>query len=168
MPETVKRYTTMSAHNVGSHLLHTATRKENIVHGNARSRQGEMRGFMPKITIRNNQKFMCDWKDLNNFLDHPLEKVRALWKIMFEAAARNEEAIDTVREWLGSQTDDREAMEFEMARAVDYAEEMKAAAREAAKAARRAKADYIQSKKNHERVGKLREEFQKLTRRYWF
>jgi len=123
---------------------------------------------MAKITIRNNQKFVCDWKDLNNFLDHPLEKVRALWKIMFEAAARNDDAIEAVKEWLGSQTDETAEKEFEMARAAAYAEEMQAAAREAAAAAKHAKADYIQSKRNLERVGKLREEFQKLTRRYWF
>jgi hypothetical protein len=87
---------------------------------------------------------------------------------MFEAAPRNEEAIDIIREWLESQTDETAEKEFEMARAAEYAEEMKAAAREAVAAAKRAKADYIQSKRNHERVGKLREEYQKLTRRYWF
>jgi hypothetical protein len=167
-PETARRFTTTSAHNAKNHLLHTATLIGNIAQGYARLRQEEKREIMPNITIKNDNKFNCDWKDINNFLDHPLDKVRALWKIMFEAAARNEESIEKVKCWLENQTDERTEKELEMVKAAEYAEEMKAAAREAVTAAKRAKEDYIQSKKNHERVGKLRDEYQKLTRRYWF
>jgi glycine/D-amino acid oxidase-like deaminating enzyme len=123
---------------------------------------------MQKITIRNNEKCVINWNDLDNFLDHELVKTRKLWKIMFEAAGRNEEAIEAVKLWLANHTDTTAEKAAEMARLAAYAEDLKAAAKEAAVAARHAKDAYNKSKRHNVVIGKLREEFQRLMERYWF
>jgi len=54
---------------------------------------------MSKITIKNN-RFVCTIYNANSFLEMPLKNIRKLWKLMFDEAWNNVEAIEIVKRWL--------------------------------------------------------------------
>lgn len=53
--------------------------------------------------------FQATIYDVPSFVDYPLANLRKLWKIMFDAAWENEEAIETIKTWLPGAIEETEA-----------------------------------------------------------
>ena len=56
---------------------------------------------MSPLTIRSGT-FVCTLKTTGGLLELPLTKLRKLWKIMFDAADENRDAIIQIRGWLSA------------------------------------------------------------------
>ena len=57
------------------------------------------REYAPPVVIRQD-RFVCELRDLDVFLELPITNVRKLWKIMFDSAWENGDAIDAICDWL--------------------------------------------------------------------
>lgn len=60
---------------------------------------------MQSVTIQRGS-FTVQLYEVAGFMELPLANIRKLWKIMFDAADENREAIAAIRDWLPSALDD--------------------------------------------------------------
>jgi molecular chaperone DnaK (HSP70) len=117
----------------------------------------------------------------------PLKNTRKLWKLMFTEAWNNEDSIANIKQWLldaesefGCSLTHRECemleaqQKAEESRRVKEAhgsvatKEINEAAREARKEAQQAETVYKSTKRNLEKLCKLKTDFHNLHQRYWF
>jgi len=135
------------------------------------------------INIKN-KTFKCQIYDIATFMEMPLEKVRKLWRLMFDEAWNNTESIEMFRTWLPNVYTETgvfsQFCEHNLAAAAIHAENMRKAAtaygsvvtealikaeKYAKRDVRAAKNLLETAKRAHERVIKLRTAFDQLSKK---